>query len=119
MPRRSPSPALRLLSCSRRPTERTAVRPAQGEFLLTLLAPGTYRLEVDASGYRRHVQELLLDLNQEMRVEVPLLPGKTTEQVNVTATRSLLRTGIRQPSAVSSTPARCRACRSTAAISTI
>jgi hypothetical protein len=34
---------------------------------------------------------LVLDLNQEIRVEVPLLPGKTTEQVTVTATRSLLR----------------------------
>ncbi len=72
--------------------KRNAVTDAQGEFLITLLPPGPYRLEVDVSGYRRHVQELLLDLNQEIRVEVPLLPGKTTEQVNVTATRSLLRT---------------------------
>lgn len=64
----------------------------QGEFLVTLLDPGTYRLEVDAAGYRRHVQDLELDVNQEIHVEVPLLPGKTSEQVNVTATRSLLRT---------------------------
>jgi hypothetical protein len=71
--------------------KRTAVTSAEGEFLVTLLPPGAYRLEVDAPGYRRHVQELLLDLNQEIRVEVPLLPGKITEQVNVTATRSLLR----------------------------
>jgi len=70
----------------------TAVTGPQGEFLTTLLAPGVYRLEVDAPGYRRHVQELILDLHQEIRVEVPLLPGKTTEQVNVTATRSVLRT---------------------------
>jgi hypothetical protein len=46
---------------------------------------------VDAPGYRPHVQDLVLDLNQEIRVEVPLLPGKTSEQVTVTATRSLLR----------------------------
>ena len=72
--------------------KRTAVTGAQGGFLLTLLPTGAYRLEVDAPGYRRHVQELVLDLNQEIRVEVPLLPGKITEQVNVTATRSPLRT---------------------------
>ena len=37
-------------------------------------------------------RDLVLDLNQEIRVEVPLLPGKTTEQVTVSATRTLLRT---------------------------
>jgi len=72
--------------------KRTAVAGPQGDFLITLLDPGTYRLEVDAPGYRPHVQDLILDLNQEIRVEVPLLPGKTNEQINVTATRSLLRT---------------------------
>jgi len=69
----------------------TTVSGPQGDFLVTLLDPGTYRLEVDAAGFRRHVQELVLDQNQEIRVEVPLLPGKTSEQVTVTATRSLLR----------------------------
>jgi hypothetical protein len=70
----------------------TAVTGPQGEFLMTLLDPGNYRLVVDASTYRSHVQELVLDLNREIRVEVPLLPGKTTETVTVTATRSVLRT---------------------------
>jgi len=69
----------------------TAVSGPQGEFLVTLLDPGTYRLQVDAPGFRPHVQDLILDQNQEIRVEVPLLPGKTSEQVTVTATRSLLR----------------------------
>ncbi len=70
---------------------RTAVTGAQGEFQLTLLPPGTYRLEVDSSGYRRHVQTLILDLDQEIRVTVPLLAGKNSEQVTVTGTRSLVR----------------------------
>jgi len=72
--------------------KRTAATGAQGEFLVTLLAPGAYRLEVDAPGYRTHVRNLVLDQNQEIRVEVPLLPGKTSEQVTVSATRSLMRT---------------------------
>ena len=71
--------------------KRTAISGPQGDFLITLLDPGTYRLQVDAPGYRSHVQDLVLDLDQEIRVEVPLLPGKTTEQVTVTAKRSLLR----------------------------
>jgi hypothetical protein len=71
--------------------KRTTVAGPQGDFLITLLDPGTYRLAVDAPGYRSHVQDLVLDLDREIRVEVPLLPGKTVEQVTVTATRSLLR----------------------------
>ncbi|HUE22365.1 MAG TPA: TonB-dependent receptor [Bryobacteraceae bacterium] len=72
--------------------KRTAVAGPQGDFLVTLLDPGTYRLQVDAPGYRPHVQDVVLDLDQEIRIEVPLLPGKTTEQVTVSATRSLVRT---------------------------
>ncbi|MGA2736421.1 MAG: TonB-dependent receptor [Bryobacteraceae bacterium] len=70
----------------------TTVSGPQGDFLVTLLDAGTYRLQVDAPSFRPHVQDLVLDLNQEIRVEVPLLPGKTTEQVTVSAKRSLLRT---------------------------
>jgi hypothetical protein len=72
--------------------KRTVASGPQGEFLVTLLDPGTYHLEVDAPGYRPHLQDVLLDLNREIRLDVPLLPGKTTDQVTVSATRSLLRT---------------------------
>ena len=72
--------------------KRTAVTDAQGDFLVTLLAPGAYTLQVDAPGYRRHEQTLVLEINQEMHVEVPLLAGQTTERVTVTAATSLLRT---------------------------
>ena len=71
--------------------KRTAATDAQGEFLMTLLAPGGYRLEVEAPNYRRHVQTLPLELNQEVRVEVPLLPGRSSEQVTVTAAPGLAR----------------------------
>jgi hypothetical protein len=71
--------------------KRTSISGPQGDFLITLLDPGTYRLEVDAPGYSPQVRNLVLDLNQEILVEVPLLPGKTIEHVNVTATRTLLR----------------------------
>jgi Carboxypeptidase regulatory-like domain/TonB-dependent Receptor Plug Domain/TonB dependent receptor len=71
--------------------KRTAATDAQGSFLVTVLAPGRYRLEVDSPNYRRHVQTLVLELNQEIRVEVPLLEGRSSEQVTVTASASMVR----------------------------
>jgi hypothetical protein len=71
---------------------RTAISGPQGDFLITLLDPGTYRLEVDAKGFFPYVQDVILDLNQEVRVEVPMsLAWGDRVQVEVTATRSLLR----------------------------
>ncbi len=72
--------------------KRTATTDAAGEFLFTLLPTGAYRLEAERSGYRKHVQTLTLQVNQEFRIDVPLLPGSMSEQVVVTAPRGLLRT---------------------------
>ncbi len=71
--------------------KRTASTDPRGEFVLSGLAAGAYRLEVEQSGYRKHVLELALNVNQELRVEVPLLAGQITERVVVTATRGLLK----------------------------
>src|SRR5205085_10885809 len=60
--------------------------------LIPLVAPGTYHLEVDHAGYRKHVQALTLEVDQELRVDVPLIAGNPTEQIVVTATRSMART---------------------------
>jgi len=72
--------------------KREATTGSTGEFLVSLLAPGPYRLEAERSGYRKHAQRLVLLVNQELRVEVPLLPGSLSETVTVTAARGLLRT---------------------------
>jgi hypothetical protein len=63
-----------------------------GSFLVSSLPPGAYRLTVDHPGYSRHVQDLTLLLNQEIRVDIPLLAGSLSEQITVTGTRALLRT---------------------------
>ncbi|HLY18535.1 MAG TPA: TonB-dependent receptor [Bryobacteraceae bacterium] len=68
----------------------TAVTGQDGGFLLTLLDPGAYRLQVNAPGFRSYVQELVLDVDQEIRADVPLSVGG--ENITVTATRSPLRT---------------------------
>ncbi len=72
--------------------KRATVADAQGEFLVPTLPPGNYRLEVAHSGYRDYVQELTLALDQELRVDVPLLPGNRTDTVEVTATPAMVKT---------------------------
>ncbi|MGA2134690.1 MAG: carboxypeptidase regulatory-like domain-containing protein [Bryobacteraceae bacterium] len=71
----------------------TAVTGPSGGFLVTLLDPGAYRLQVDAPSFHPYVRDLVLDVNQEMRLDVRLLLGNNPgEQVTVTAKRTLLRT---------------------------
>lgn len=62
-----------------------------GEFLLPLLPPGLYRVEIEKPGHRKHVQDVTLEVNQELRLEISLLKGAQTDSIEVTATRSLLK----------------------------
>jgi Carboxypeptidase regulatory-like domain len=71
---------------------RNAVTDAQGGFTIANLPPGEYRIEAERDGYRKHVRQLALQLNQELQIEIPLVPGQRTESVQVTAARGLLRT---------------------------
>src|SRR5207249_8455281 len=49
-------------------------------------------IEAAREGFRRHSQQITLQLNQEVQIELPLVAGPRTETVQVTATRGLLRT---------------------------
>ncbi len=71
---------------------RSAVTSAEGDFVVTLLPPGPYRVEAERDGYRKYVQRVTLEVNQELRLDMPLLPGSISEEVVVTAPRGLLRT---------------------------
>jgi len=71
---------------------RNAVTDTQGGFTIANLPPGEYRIEAERDGYRKHVQAFALQLNQELQIEIPLVPGQRTETVQVTAARDLLRT---------------------------
>ena len=71
---------------------RNAVTDTQGGFTIANLPPGDYRIEAERDGYRKHVQPLALQLNQEVQIEIPLVPGQRTDSVQVTAARGLLRT---------------------------
>jgi len=71
---------------------RTADTDARGDFLVTGVPTGSYHLAVEKPGYREYLLPLTLALNQEIRVDVPLLAGNRTDTIVVTATRGMLRT---------------------------
>jgi outer membrane receptor protein involved in Fe transport len=71
---------------------RTASTDAAGEFTISGLPSGEYRLEVSRDGYRLQAQNVTLPLNRELWVAIPLLPGRLTEKIEVTATLESLRT---------------------------
>ena len=71
---------------------RTAVSDTQGEFVISSLPLGSYRLEAEGAGYKKHVQNLVLQVNQDLRIEVALHLGSLKETVVVTGTPALLKT---------------------------
>jgi hypothetical protein len=70
---------------------RQVITDTAGEFFASVPAPGTYRMEVERSGFRRDVRRITLQVNQEVRIEVPLLAGSQTDTIEVTAVRGLLK----------------------------
>jgi Carboxypeptidase regulatory-like domain/TonB dependent receptor-like, beta-barrel len=72
--------------------KRTGASDSRGDFVITLLAPGSYRLEVEREGFQKYVQTIDLLVDQEIRVGVSLQPGRRTEQVTVTTTRGTVKT---------------------------
>ncbi len=71
---------------------RTVLSDSRGGFTISNLPPGQYRIEAERDGYRKSVQRVTLEVNQELQVEIPLLAGQRADSVQVTAARGLLRT---------------------------
>ncbi len=72
--------------------KRTTRSNSEGAFVVTALTPGPYRIEVERENFRRHVQTIDLAVNQEIHVDIPLLPGQRTEQVSVSGRAPMTRT---------------------------
>ena len=73
--------------------ERTGITSAAGEFQFSSLPPGTYKLRVEAPGFRPFVQnDLQLMVNLASRVTVPLQIGAAQELVEVSAAAERLNT---------------------------
>lgn len=71
--------------------ERTTTSSDSGEFAISALAPGSYRLEVEQTGYKKYIESVTLKVNQELRVDVSLEVGPLAEQVVVTAPQAPLK----------------------------
>lgn len=71
--------------------KRSATTDERGEFIISLLAPGSYQIEVQQSGFKKYVQPLTLAVNQEVRLDIQLEVGPIAEEMIVNAPRVPLR----------------------------
>ncbi len=71
---------------------RTSKTDSNGEFAVTLLPAGAYRVEADSAGFRKSTRKVTLLVDQEVNIEIPLLPEKSGEHIDVTAEAGLLKT---------------------------
>src|SRR5262249_40270688 len=63
----------------------------QGEYRIEFLPVGEYSIEVNAPGFRKVVHKnIVLQVNQVARVDVPLMVGQTSERIEVTAAAPLV-----------------------------
>ena len=69
----------------------STVTAADGAYLVPFQNPGRYRVEVEAAGFRKHVQSgITVSINAQVTVAVRLEIGQLTESVTVTADAPLL-----------------------------
>src|ERR1035438_10506801 len=73
--------------------QRNALTRPGREFTISNLPPGEYRIEAEREGYARQVRRFEALLNQDVTIEISLLPGLRKDTVQVTAVADVLRTG--------------------------
>lgn len=71
----------------------------QGEFTVSALPPGPYRIEVEQTGFKKYSRLATLLVNQELRLDISLEVGPISEELIVTAPES----GLRKDSSVMGT----------------
>ena len=72
-------------------TRRTASGP-DGTFRITVLSPGSYRIEAELSGFRRYVGKgVRLQVGQELRIQIELTPGGPADEIVVTVRQDMVR----------------------------
>ena len=62
---------------------RTVSSGPTGEYALLVLPPGSYRLEVEQSGFKKVVRTTRLEINQELRFDFVLEVGTLTDEILV------------------------------------
>ena len=70
---------------------REVTTDSAGNYIFTLLQPGTYNLTVESPGFRKLVQSgVVLQVNQRARIDLTMQVGQVTETVEVAAAAPLL-----------------------------
>ncbi len=65
---------------------------ADGGYTLPFLAPGSYRLTAESTGFKRYVREnLAVGANERLAIAIPMEVGAATETVNVTSEAPVLQ----------------------------
>ena len=70
---------------------RTTTSNDEGEFTVSALPPGQYRIEVEQTGFKKYSQELSLQVNQEHRLNISLEIGSIAEVLTVTAVEAPIK----------------------------
>jgi len=71
----------------------TATSDAVGHYVLTSLPPSTYKLSVEAQGFKTNIQDgITLDVNQKSAIDVALQLGASVQTVEVTGAAPVLST---------------------------
>ena len=66
---------------------RTVTTDSAGDYVVTQLPPGRYKIEATASGFKRYeVSEAVVSVNQTLRLDAKFAVGPVNEQVTVRAT---------------------------------
>src|SRR5271163_3868565 len=74
---------------------RTATTDSQGSYTLVELLVGHYRIEAEAKGFKKYIQEgISLDVNQTATIIIHLQVGIPTQEVRVQADASLVETTV-------------------------
>ncbi len=66
---------------------------SDGNYVVPFLVPGTYTVTVEKTGFKRFVRDgIILNLNDRLEINIPLVLGAVSDTVTVTAEAPLLDT---------------------------
>jgi hypothetical protein len=68
-----------------------AYSDADGEYTISMLRPGSYRIEAELSGFSKHIEPgIQLSVDQNLRLNILLRPGGPTDEIVVTTRQDLI-----------------------------
>lgn len=72
---------------------RFTISDAQGNYVLVSLPVGHYRLEAEAAGFKKYIQDgITVDVNQAATVPIQLAVGTTSQEIEVKADATMIET---------------------------